>query len=79
MFFFFFHLTVYRSFIMGWWGKSSDPKPEQQQQKEQQEAKKEAVFDPQLPKPEKLPRALQKLVDKADKDESFFDSIKEGR
>ncbi|RFU82144.1 mitochondrial 18kda [Trichoderma arundinaceum] len=62
---------------MGWWGKSSDPKPEQQQQP--QEAKKEPVFDPKLPKAEKLPKGLQRIVDKADKDESFFDSIKEGR
>ncbi|KAL6799831.1 mitochondrial 18 KDa domain-containing protein [Trichoderma sp. SZMC 28012] len=63
---------------MGWWGKSNDSKPEQQQQ-QQQEAPKEHVFDPQLPKAERLPRGLQKIVDKADKDESFFDSIKEGR
>lgn len=65
---------------MGWWGKSSDPKPEQQQQQQQQqEAQKESVFDPKLPKAEKLPKGLQKILDKADKDESFFDSIKEGR
>ncbi|PNP55454.1 hypothetical protein THARTR1_04284 [Trichoderma harzianum] len=64
---------------MGWWGKSSDSKPEQQQQQQQQEAPKEHVFDPKLPKAEKLPRGLQKIVDKADKDESFFDSVKEGR
>ncbi|EGR51073.1 uncharacterized protein TRIREDRAFT_75200 [Trichoderma reesei QM6a] len=65
---------------MGWWGKSSDSKPEQQQQQEQQkEARKESVFDPKLPKAEKLPKALQKIVDKADKDDSFFDNIKEGR
>ncbi|KAL7786340.1 mitochondrial 18 KDa domain-containing protein [Trichoderma ceciliae] len=63
---------------MGWWGKSSDSKPEQQQQ-QKQEAQKESVFDPKLPKAEKLPKELQKIIEKADKDESFFYSIKEGR
>ncbi|KAL6886215.1 mitochondrial 18 KDa protein domain-containing protein [Trichoderma longibrachiatum] len=65
---------------MGWWGKSSDSKPEQQQQQDQQkEARKESVFDPKLPKAEKLPKALQKIVDRADGDDGFFDSVKEGR
>lgn len=61
---------------MGWWGKSSEVKAEEQQRKQ---AQSEGAFDPTLPKAEKLPKELQKLVDKADKDESFFDSIKEGR
>ncbi|KAH6608379.1 mitochondrial 18kda [Trichoderma cornu-damae] len=67
---------------MGWWGKSSEPKPEQQpqqQQQQQQETQEESAFDPQLPKPEKLPKRLQRIVDKADKDDGFFESIKEGR
>jgi fission process protein 1 len=63
---------------MGWWGKSSDPKPEQQKEV-QKEVQKESVFDPTLPKAEKLPKGLQKIVDKANNDEGFFDSIKEGR
>ena len=32
-----------------------------------------------LPAPEKLPPALQKLIDKADKDESFYDELYDGR
>ncbi|KAM0487259.1 hypothetical protein ACHAPX_000530 [Trichoderma viride] len=60
---------------MGWWGKSPEAKAEDQQRKQTQS---EGAFDPTLPKAEKLPKGLQKIVDKADKDESFFDSIKEG-
>ena len=32
-----------------------------------------------LPKPEKLPPALQKIIDKADKEESFYDELYDGR
>ena len=32
-----------------------------------------------LPKREKLPRSLQKIVDKADKDENFYDELYDGR
>lgn len=31
-----------------------------------------------LPAPEKLPDSLQKIVDKADKDESFYDELYDG-
>lgn len=31
-----------------------------------------------LPAPEKLPRSLQSIVDKADKDESFYDDLYDG-
>lgn len=60
---------------MGWWGKSSEPKAEEQRK----QAQSEGAFDHTLPKAEKLPKGLQKIVDKADKDDTFFDSIKEGR
>lgn len=32
-----------------------------------------------LPAPEKLPSSLQSIVDKADKDESFYDELYDGR
>jgi mitochondrial fission process protein 1 len=31
-----------------------------------------------LPKPEKLPAELQKILDKADKEDSFYDELYEG-
>jgi fission process protein 1 len=31
-----------------------------------------------LPEPEKLPPALQKIVDKADKEDSFYDELYDG-
>ncbi|KAK7429865.1 hypothetical protein QQZ08_003484 [Neonectria magnoliae] len=57
---------------MPWWGKSKDSAPEQQTTKSE-------TFDPsKLPAPEQLPKKLQKLVDAADEDGSFFDGITEG-
>ena len=36
-------------------------------------------FDPKkLPAPEKLPDGLQKIVDKVDKDENFYDDLVDG-
>ena len=32
-----------------------------------------------LPEPEKLPPALQNIVDKADKEDSFYDELWEGK
>ena len=58
---------------MPWWGKSKDSASEQQ------ETTKSQTFDPsKLPAPEQLPKKLQKLVDAADEDGSFFDGIAEG-
>ncbi|KAI5463515.1 mitochondrial 18 KDa protein-domain-containing protein [Mariannaea sp. PMI_226] len=55
---------------MGWWGKSQDSKSEQQK-----EVAKAESFDPaKLPASEKLPKALQKIVDTAD-DGGLFDDI----
>ena len=31
-----------------------------------------------LPKPEKLPAALQKILDKADKEDNFYDELYDG-
>jgi len=31
-----------------------------------------------LPEPEKLPPALQKIIDKADKEENFYDELYDG-
>jgi fission process protein 1 len=36
-------------------------------------------FDPKkLPEREKLPKKLQKIIDKSDKEENFFDELVEG-
>lgn len=61
---------------MPWWGKSEAPKDE----KPAVAPADSASFDPdKLPPREKLPRKLQKIVDKADAENSnFFDDIKEG-
>jgi fission process protein 1 len=32
-----------------------------------------------LPAPEKLPSALQKIIDKADKEENFYDELYDGK
>jgi fission process protein 1 len=31
-----------------------------------------------LPKPEKLPASLQRIIDRADKDENFYDELYDG-
>lgn len=36
------------------------------------------TFDPTLPDRQKLPPALQKIVDKQDKDDNFFDELVDG-
>jgi fission process protein 1 len=70
-----------------WWGKTPDkpaetPKesPPASQQPIQKAADNVAkAFDPdKLPDREKLPRKLQQIVDKADKDESFYDELVSG-
>lgn len=70
---------------MPWWGKSQDTKPEQQAQdpkpsNDQKDATPlSKAFDPnKLPDREKLPKSLQKIVDKAGQDGSFFDNVVEG-
>jgi hypothetical protein len=35
-------------------------------------------IDSQLPPPEKLPPSLQKIIDKADKEDNFYDELWEG-
>ncbi|KAF7547959.1 hypothetical protein G7Z17_g7367 [Cylindrodendrum hubeiense] len=60
---------------MPWWGsKSKDSASEQPK-----ETPKNDTFDAsKLPAPERLPKALQKIVDSADEDGGFFDGISEG-
>lgn len=58
---------------MPWWGKSETPKDEPSSANSSTEADK-------LPPREKLPANLQKIVDKANADNSnFFDDVKEGK
>ena len=62
---------------MPWWGKSQEPKDGTESKRESQDTK--SSFDPdRLPPKEKLPTALQKIVDKADEDGSFFDNVVDG-
>jgi len=70
-----------------WWGKGPDKTP-----KEGSDAAKEAPktspkeipeqrkeFDPKkLPELEKLPPALQKILDDSDKNENFYDELVSG-
>lgn len=67
-----------------WWGKKEDKPTEAA--KAAAEAKKDATtpkssteFDPKkLPQREKLPDRLQKIIEKSDKEENFFDEVVEG-
>lgn len=73
-----------------WWGKSSDKpaEPSKEVVSEVQKAvenvenkieKTAKKFDPnELPPREKLPAKLQKIMDKADKEDSFYDELVEG-
>jgi fission process protein 1 len=62
---------------MPWWGKSQEPKDAAESKRESQDAK--SSFNPdRLPPKQKLPKALQKIVDKSDEDGSFFDDVVEG-
>lgn len=67
---------------MPWWGKSSDSKeakPESQQPTQPANSTDKGTFDPhKLPKAERLPASLQKIVEKADDDSSFFDDVSKG-
>lgn len=46
--------------------------------KSKQEASSRSPFDPKLPDREKLPPALQKMVEKQENDENFFDELVSG-
>ena len=68
---------------MGWWGKSSPSTEQSQKPTESTEASASSTtqppFDPsKLPEPRKLPEKLQQIVDKSDKDSSFFDDYADG-
>ncbi|KAI0147614.1 mitochondrial 18 KDa protein-domain-containing protein [Xylariaceae sp. FL1272] len=68
------------------WGRGSDKKPEDKAPEVAQasgasvDPRKDATqFDPdRLPEHRKLPKKLQKIVDKSDKDENFFDELVDG-
>ncbi|KAI0817719.1 mitochondrial 18 KDa protein-domain-containing protein [Xylaria sp. FL0064] len=67
------------------WGKGPAKKPEEKTPEAPSattgnEPHKDATeFDPdKLPPRRQLPKALQKIVEKSDKDESFFDDLKDG-
>ncbi|KAI0515306.1 mitochondrial 18 KDa protein-domain-containing protein [Xylaria bambusicola] len=67
------------------WGKGPDKKPEDKAPEASPAAtnvdpRKDATgFDPdKLPARRQLPKGLQKIVDTSDKDESFFDELKDG-
>lgn len=79
---------------MSWWGKGPDkptaPAPAKESPAKESPAegtdglkrdalKEQAKFDPdKLPDREKLPPELQKIVDKDDKEESFYDELVSG-
>ncbi|KAH8912923.1 hypothetical protein BR93DRAFT_871205 [Coniochaeta sp. PMI_546] len=76
---------------MSWWGKSPDKKPAEppkesppasQQAKETAQKAADnvaAAFDPdKLPAREKLPAKLQQIVDKSDREDSFYNELVDG-
>ncbi|KAJ0306722.1 hypothetical protein COL5a_006078 [Colletotrichum fioriniae] len=59
------------------WGRSQDKTPEQPKESPKEDGAK--TFDPnKLPAREKLPAALQKIVDKSDREDNFFDELVDG-
>lgn len=62
------------------WGRSQDKTPKESTPEAPKDAGKEpAAPDPnKLPNREKLPAALQQIVDKSDKEDNFFDELVEG-
>ena len=62
------------------WGRSQDKTPKESTPQAPKDAGKEpAAPDPnKLPNREKLPAALQQIVDKSDKEDNFFDELVEG-
>lgn len=62
---------------MGWWGKSDDSK-ESKPEAQTTTAEGKPFDQNKLPIAKKLPQGLQKVVDKSDKDTSFFDNVAEG-
>lgn len=62
---------------MPWWGKSSDLK-EFKPDEAQNEKQSNPHFDATNPRAEKLPKELQKIVDKSDKDSTFFQNVAKG-
>ncbi len=67
------------------WAKGPEKKPEDKAQAPapaptNNEPHKDATaFDPdKLPPRRQLPKGLQNIVEKSDKDESFFDDLKDG-
>lgn len=64
---------------MSWWGKSKQPKENAPEPSPRADSSQQDAFDPdKLPAREKLPRRLQNIVDKSDKDGSFFDDVIDG-
>ena len=69
-----------------WWGKSSDKDSKAPSKEEapteagkNTKVKGPIPFDPnKLPEREKLPPALQKIVEKSDREENFFDELVDG-
>ena len=59
--------------------KTEPPKPSPAENATKDLKKAAADFDPnKLPNKEKLPPKLQKIIEKADKEENFFDEIVDG-
>ena len=64
---------------MGWFGKSEDSKPsELKANKTEIQSSADKHPETKLPEAKKLPVKLQEIIDKADEDRNFFDSVKQG-
>jgi fission process protein 1 len=62
---------------MPWWGKSEKPQPDEAQESKGQS--NDTDFDPnKLPARQRLPKGLQQIVEKSDKDSRFFDDVVDG-
>jgi fission process protein 1 len=68
-----------------WWSNSSDKDPKAAakdtpaETSKKADAKDASPFDPnRLPKREKLPPAMQRIVEKSEKEDNFFDELVDG-
>lgn len=61
-----------------WWGNSSDKDPKAAAKETPAETSKNANAKDASPNREKLPPAMQRILEKSEKEENFFDELVDG-
>lgn len=74
-----FTYVQYRADKMSWWGKKGPDKPSvESHDAASKSSRPVAGHDANQPERSKLPPKLQKMVDKSDKEDNFFDELVDG-